>query len=168
MEVCPTRLNYPTCTSQSVTNVTTAERFDGGQGRFNSDGVVCVGRVGLTLGIWFDLDARGRSPHVRFEVTSPLLDQGAGGRSPGFLIYRRAGGMPRMGITPQLHTEPICDENHNCEKVLCDESPMPRSYLIFGDIEDKLDVLRVECTKCARKGRYQVAEAEPISDRNVV
>jgi hypothetical protein len=33
---------------------------------------------------------------------------------------------------------------------------MPRTYLIFGDIEGKLDVLRVECTKCARKGRYSV------------
>jgi transposase-like protein len=34
---------------------------------------------------------------------------------------------------------------------------MPRrAYLIFGDIEDKLDVFRVECTKCARKGRYSV------------
>ena len=33
---------------------------------------------------------------------------------------------------------------------------MPRTYLIFGDIEGRLDVLRVECTKCARKGRYQV------------
>ena len=31
---------------------------------------------------------------------------------------------------------------------------MPRTYLIFGDIEGKLDVLRVECTN--RKGRYQV------------
>jgi hypothetical protein len=31
-----------------------------------------------------------------------------------------------------------------------------RAYLIFGDIEDQLDVLRVECTKCARKGRYSV------------
>jgi hypothetical protein len=31
-----------------------------------------------------------------------------------------------------------------------------RAYLMFGDIEDKLDVLRVECTKCARKGRYSV------------
>ena len=29
-----------------------------------------------------------------------------------------------------------------------------RTYLVFGDIEGKLDVLRVECTKCARKGRY--------------
>jgi hypothetical protein len=27
---------------------------------------------------------------------------------------------------------------------------------MFGDIEDKLDVLRVECTKCGRKGRYSV------------
>jgi hypothetical protein len=32
-----------------------------------------------------------------------------------------------------------------------------RSYLIFSDIEGKLDVLRVECTKCARKGRYSVS-----------
>jgi hypothetical protein len=31
-----------------------------------------------------------------------------------------------------------------------------RTYLIFGDIEGKLDVLRVECTKCSRKGRYRV------------
>jgi hypothetical protein len=27
-------------------------------------------------------------------------------------------------------------------------TPMARTYLIFGDIEGKLDVLRVECTKC--------------------
>jgi hypothetical protein len=26
---------------------------------------------------------------------------------------------------------------------------MPRTYLVFGDIEGKLDVLRVECTKAA-------------------
>ena len=36
------------------------------------------------------------------------------------------------------------------------EAEVPRTYLIFGDIEGKLDVLRVECTKCARKGRYHV------------
>jgi len=35
---------------------------------------------------------------------------------------------------------------------------MPRTFLIFADIEGKLDVLRVECTKCARKGRYSVAK----------
>ena len=35
---------------------------------------------------------------------------------------------------------------------------MPREYLIFADIEGKLDVLRVECTKCERKGRYSVAK----------
>jgi hypothetical protein len=34
---------------------------------------------------------------------------------------------------------------------------MPRTYLIFGDIEGKLDVLRVECAKRDRKGRYSVA-----------
>jgi hypothetical protein len=33
---------------------------------------------------------------------------------------------------------------------------MPRTYLVFGAIEGKLDVLRVECTKCDRKGRYHV------------
>jgi len=33
---------------------------------------------------------------------------------------------------------------------------MPRTYLIFGDIEGN-DVLRVECTKCARKGPQQSA-----------
>ena len=31
-----------------------------------------------------------------------------------------------------------------------------RAYLVFGDIEDKLDVLRVECTKCDRNGQYHV------------
>ena len=33
---------------------------------------------------------------------------------------------------------------------------MPRTYVVFGDIEGKLDVLRVECTRCQRKGRYNV------------
>jgi hypothetical protein len=33
---------------------------------------------------------------------------------------------------------------------------MPRTYLIFGDIDGKLDVLRVECTKCDRHGLYYV------------
>jgi hypothetical protein len=33
---------------------------------------------------------------------------------------------------------------------------MARTYLVFGDIEGKLDVLCVECTKCPRKGRYSV------------
>jgi hypothetical protein len=31
-----------------------------------------------------------------------------------------------------------------------------RTYLVFGDIEGKLDVLRVECTRCERNGRYNV------------
>ena len=35
---------------------------------------------------------------------------------------------------------------------------MPRTFLIFADIEGKLDVLRVECTKCSRKGHYSVAK----------
>ena len=32
-----------------------------------------------------------------------------------------------------------------------------RTYLIFGDTDGKLDVLNVECTKCARKGRFTFA-----------
>ena len=35
---------------------------------------------------------------------------------------------------------------------------MARTYLVFGDIEGKLEVLRVECTRCPRKGRYNVAK----------
>ena len=33
---------------------------------------------------------------------------------------------------------------------------MARTYLVFGDIQGKLDVPRVECTRCGRKGRYHV------------
>ena len=33
---------------------------------------------------------------------------------------------------------------------------MARAYLVFGDIEGKLDMLRVECTRCQRKGCYSV------------
>jgi len=36
------------------------------------------------------------------------------------------------------------------------KSAMARSYLIFGHIEGKLDVLRVECGRCQRKGRHSV------------
>jgi hypothetical protein len=31
-----------------------------------------------------------------------------------------------------------------------------RDYLIFGDSDGKLDVLRVECTRCSRRGVYYV------------
>ena len=31
-----------------------------------------------------------------------------------------------------------------------------RTYLIFGDIEGKLDILCVECTRCSRKSQYHV------------
>jgi len=43
---------------------------------------------------------------------------------------------------------------------------MARAYLVFGDIEGKLDVLRVECTKCARKGRYHVHKLIEKHGRN--
>jgi hypothetical protein len=33
---------------------------------------------------------------------------------------------------------------------------MARTYLVFRDIDGKLDVLRVECARCQRKGRYSV------------
>ena len=35
---------------------------------------------------------------------------------------------------------------------------MSRTYLTFGDIAGKLEMLRVECTRCPRKGRYSVAK----------
>jgi hypothetical protein len=34
---------------------------------------------------------------------------------------------------------------------------MSRGYVVFGDIEGKLDVPRVECTKCGRGGHHGVA-----------
>jgi hypothetical protein len=40
---------------------------------------------------------------------------------------------------------------------------MPQTYLIFADIEGKLDVLRVECTKCDRKGPH--TRARPPAPR---
>jgi hypothetical protein len=43
---------------------------------------------------------------------------------------------------------------------------MPRTYLVFGDIEGKLDVLRVECTKSDRKGRYHVHRLSEKYGRN--
>jgi hypothetical protein len=33
-----------------------------------------------------------------------------------------------------------------------------RTFITFGDIEGKLTILRVECTKCPRTGRYNVAK----------
>jgi hypothetical protein len=35
---------------------------------------------------------------------------------------------------------------------------MPRTYLTFGDIAGKLHMLRIECTRCARKGQYSVTK----------
>ena len=35
---------------------------------------------------------------------------------------------------------------------------MARTCLVFGDIEGKLDMLCVECTRCQRKGRYSIAK----------
>ena len=34
---------------------------------------------------------------------------------------------------------------------------MSRGYLAIADIEGKLDVLRIECTRCERRGQYNVA-----------
>jgi hypothetical protein len=43
---------------------------------------------------------------------------------------------------------------------------MSRGYVVFGDIEGKLDVLRVECTKCDRKGRYHAHKLIEKNGRN--
>ena len=37
-------------------------------------------------------------------------------------------------------------------------SDMARTYLVFGDIEGKLDMLHVECSRCGRRGRYNVGK----------
>jgi len=44
---------------------------------------------------------------------------------------------------------------------------MARTYQIFGDIEGKLDVPRVECTRCERKGRYYEEWASGTHTRRV-
>jgi hypothetical protein len=35
---------------------------------------------------------------------------------------------------------------------------MSRTYLTFGDIAGKLHMLRIECTRCQRKGQYNAAK----------
>ena len=35
---------------------------------------------------------------------------------------------------------------------------MSRTYLTFGDVAGKLTMLRVQCTRCPRKGRYNLAK----------
>jgi hypothetical protein len=43
---------------------------------------------------------------------------------------------------------------------------MARTYLVFGDIDGKLDVRRVECARCQRKGRYHVRKLIEKYGRN--
>src|SRR6516164_3640015 len=43
---------------------------------------------------------------------------------------------------------------------------MTRTFLIFGNIEGKLEVLRVECGRCQRKGRYSVRKLIEKYGRN--
>ena len=43
---------------------------------------------------------------------------------------------------------------------------MARGSLTFGDIEGKLDVLRVECTRCDRRGLYLVRKLIERHGRN--
>jgi hypothetical protein len=33
---------------------------------------------------------------------------------------------------------------------------MARTYVVFRDIEGKLDLLRVECRRCQRRGHYSI------------
>jgi hypothetical protein len=55
------------------------------------------------------------------------------------------------GSTQQLVCKQACRQ---ATAVNC----MSRTYLTFGDIAGKLHILRVECTLCPRKGRYNVAK----------
>src|SRR5262249_15625466 len=64
---------------------------------------------------------------------------------------------PSLRVCPARRNYPartiqVCDEYHNCGNYFA----VRCRALLFGDIEGKLDVLRVECRKCARKGRYSV------------
>ena len=44
---------------------------------------------------------------------------------------------------------------------------MPRhGAVIFGDLEDKLEVLHVACTKCERRGQYPVSRLIERYGRN--
>jgi hypothetical protein len=43
---------------------------------------------------------------------------------------------------------------------------MARGFLTFRDLDGKLDVLCVECTKCDRKGRYHVHKLVEKYGRN--
>jgi hypothetical protein len=43
---------------------------------------------------------------------------------------------------------------------------MARTYLVVADIEGKLDVLRVECGRSQRKGRYSVRKLIEKYGRN--
>jgi hypothetical protein len=43
-----------------------------------------------------------------------------------------------------------------CTKRTIDQGRrMSRTYLTFGDIDGKLEMLRIECTRCPRKGSLQ-------------
>jgi hypothetical protein len=47
---------------------------------------------------------------------------------------------------------------------------MSRTYLTFGDIAGKLHKLRIECTRCARRGHTQIATRlakTPLSQRQI-
>jgi hypothetical protein len=48
-------------------------------------------------------------------------------------------------------------------KVARADFPMARNYLVFGDIEGKLDVLRIDCMKCTRRGPL----LRPQADRKI-
>jgi hypothetical protein len=45
-------------------------------------------------------------------------------------------------------------------------APLSRGHIVFGDIEGKLDVLHVECTKCGRGRHYGVARLIEKHGRN--
>ena len=62
----------------------------------------------------------------------------------------------RFGLHPQLHhpTARLQTGVQQAAAVNC----MSRTFLTFGDIAGKLHILRIECTRCQRKGRHTVAK----------
>ena len=45
---------------------------------------------------------------------------------------------------------------------------LSRTFVTFGDIAGKLHMLRIECTRCQRKGRYIVAKLLAQYGRRVI
>jgi hypothetical protein len=56
-----------------------------------------------------------------------------------------------------LHPPGATEPQGSCSRPWGPRGPHA-NFITFGDIEGKLTILRVECTRCSRRGRYNVAK----------